>query len=70
MYFKTPDNNQQMPDILLIAGGVGINPLWSILLELREQKIQNNHNGLPRNVTLLYSSGDFEELLFKVETKK
>ncbi|EDO42208.1 predicted protein [Nematostella vectensis] len=45
-------------DLLLIAGGVGINPLWSMMQFVCEEK----HTG---NISLLYSASTQEELLFK-----
>ena len=53
-------------DVLLIAGGVGINPLASIFFHLHEHEVDkknlNEHNG--RSVHLLYSSRTKEELIF------
>lgn len=53
-------------DILLIAGGVGINPLASIFFHLHQLEVDkrssNHDNG--HNVHLLYSSQTKEELIF------
>jgi len=52
--------------ILLVAGGVGINPLYSIWLHTRNL-VSENHPNKPQEVTLLYSARNNEELIFKRE---
>lgn len=57
---QTTDNHS----LLLIGGGVGINPLLSIWLQSRDQwKSDCAHK--PRRVSLLYSATRTEELIFK-----
>ena len=53
------DPTNQNKDVLLIGGGVGINPLLSIMTEIADNKLQNN-------VTLLYSAKTQEEMIFQV----
>lgn len=56
-------------DLLLVGGGVGINPLVSILLEyvnlLHTTSLQNDNSIKPGKVHLLYSGRTEEELVFK-----
>lgn len=56
--------------MLLIGGGVGINPLVSILMEyvdlLNIANLQIENNIKPGKVHLLYSGRTAEELVFKV----
>ena len=68
---QTTNNNTH--DLLLVAGGVGINPLASIFLNAYEMKRSaSEQNKVPslRQVNLLYSSKTKEELIFrdKIET--
>ncbi|XP_076439458.1 oxidoreductase NAD-binding domain-containing protein 1-like isoform X2 [Babylonia areolata] len=66
-YYFDPQPGEENPgDVLLVAGGVGINPLYSML----------NHvahiNTLPQgpyrgNVLLLFSARTFSELIFRKE---
>lgn len=52
-------------ELLFIAGGVGINPLYSMIQEIIESLV----NGLlceDVKLTLLYTASTFDELIFKV----
>ena len=51
--------------ILMVAGGVGINPLYSIIQEIYES-LQSGQLSNDVNVKLLYSASCADELLFKV----
>ncbi|KAG5265133.1 hypothetical protein AALO_G00261770 [Alosa alosa] len=68
-YFDpTPDNSPL--DLLLIAGGVGINPLYSMLLHAADLKRHSHTHTTDRTYTpghthLLYSAKNTQELLFK-----
>ncbi|XP_032780804.2 oxidoreductase NAD-binding domain-containing protein 1 [Daphnia magna] len=65
-FYYDPPSNVPIPDMIFIAGGVGINPLLSILLQLKHHfQIPNNEKHLPKNITLLYSAKQKEELLFQ-----
>lgn len=59
---------------MLIGGGVGINPLVSILMEyvdlLNIANLQSENNIKPGKVHLLYSGRTAEELVFKVSYSK
>jgi len=55
--------------LLLIGGGVGINPLRSIWLQAAELS-RNKSAGKPNGVSLLYSAGSQEELLFREDFDK
>ncbi|XP_063420565.1 oxidoreductase NAD-binding domain-containing protein 1-like [Mytilus trossulus] len=68
---------QESPhDLLLIAGGIGINPLLSILYHVRDLislKEKGNLEGdtlIPQKVLLLYSAAKQEELICKNEIEK
>jgi len=65
-FFYDPPTTEKMPNVALIGGGVGINPLLSILLHLscryRESPTVDN---FPDQLTLLYSSKSNEEILFQ-----
>lgn len=52
-------------DILLVAGGVGINPLYSILQEI-EDSFGVDTSGNDVTLKLLYSASSLDELIFKV----
>jgi len=54
--------------ILLVAGGVGINPLFSIMQQCKSLADQKAP-GSPKAVTLLYSAKKREELIFLEEIK-
>merc|ERR1712062_462770 len=54
--------------ILLVAGGVGINPLFSIMQQCKSLADQQAP-GSPKAVTLLYSAKKREELIFLEEIK-
>ena len=58
-FFDPSDVTTANCPLLLLAGGVGINPLASIVFEMCESKLNNN-------IVLLYSAKTDEELLFKV----
>ena len=49
--------------LLLVAGGVGVNPLYSILQEV---VARGGDGGRPVPVSLLFSAGTQDELLFRV----
>lgn len=52
--------------LLLVAGGVGINPLYSIWLQARHL-VSAQHPNRPQSVTLLYSARTADELIFRGE---
>ncbi|XP_045168038.2 oxidoreductase NAD-binding domain-containing protein 1-like isoform X2 [Mercenaria mercenaria] len=52
-------------DLLLVAGGVGINPLYSIINELADLNQGDNANKFTGRVILLYSARTVDELAFK-----
>lgn len=64
-----PLMDSKMPDMIFIAGGVGINPLLSIIRQLQfvHRKMDKiNRKNFPRKITLLYSAKTEDEILFKV----
>ncbi|KAL4222079.1 Oxidoreductase NAD-binding domain-containing protein 1 [Mactra antiquata] len=65
-YFDPMYNNKDV-DLLLIAGGVGINPLYSIVNEIVDinKGDYSNHNKFSGRVTLLYSAQTKKELIFQ-----
>lgn len=65
--FLYPTSGVGFPhSILLVAGGVGINPLYSIWLHTRNL-VSENHPNKPLSVNLLYSTRNNEELIFNRE---
>lgn len=66
-FFYDPPLTEKMPNLTLIAGGVGINPLLSILLHLSTKLAAgSNVENFPEHMTLLYSAKSKEEILFQV----
>lgn len=66
-FFFDPAPSDPAVDLLLVAGGVGINPLYSILLHAAD--LLETGGGRGRNVGtvhLCYSAKSTEELLFRV----
>lgn len=61
-----PPENAQMPDMVFVAGGVGINPLLSIIRQLESHKKHQNVQKFSRRIKLLYSAKMENEILFKV----
>ncbi len=56
-------------DVLLLAGGIGINPLYSILQhvkDLHQDRMTDPTAYKPGKVELLYSASSMNELIFKV----
>jgi ferredoxin-NADP reductase len=67
-FYYDPPSNSQIPDLVFIAGGVGINPLLSIMLHLKTLfQTPNNEDNLPKRITLLHCAKQIEELLFQVK---
>lgn len=70
-FFYDPfsDKTEAEADLLLVGGGVGINPLVSILCEytdlLTAANLENGSDIKPGKVHLLYSAKTEEELVFK-----
>jgi len=65
-FFYDPPLTEKMPNLTLIAGGVGINPLLSILLHLSTKLAAgSNVENFPEHMTLLYSAKSKEEILFQ-----
>ena len=64
-FFYGPPEQSKIPNLLFIAGGVGINPLLSIMLELKHY-FQIGRNLPPKRMSLFYTARNMEELLFKV----
>ena len=66
-FFYDPLADEKIPNIIFIAGGVGVNPLFSILQHLSSLNCQNSTMFSGR-VTLLYSAGRKEDILFQVSS--
>ncbi|KXJ14099.1 oxidoreductase NAD-binding domain-containing protein 1 [Exaiptasia diaphana] len=60
-HLTLPQSSVVKPSLLFIAGGVGINPLLSML------KFSAEHSSFYGNTALLFSAGLEDELLFKSE---
>ena len=70
-FYYDPQPGDGSADLLLIAGGVGINPLCSMMrhvADLNGAKRQGEHVYQPGLVQLLYSAKSDTELIFKVIT--
>lgn len=69
-FFFDPTPSDPAVDLLLVAGGVGINPLYSILLHTADLLHLNRAAGGRDynigSVHLCYSAKSTQELLFKV----
>ncbi|KAK3589565.1 hypothetical protein CHS0354_043021 [Potamilus streckersoni] len=63
-FYWNPNLSNESEDLLLIAGGVGINPVYSILNHVIDLASSSQTSG---KVFLLYSAGQVQELLFKTE---
>lgn len=67
-FYYDPPSNSPIPDLVFIAGGVGINPLLSIMLQLKTLfQMKGNDDNLPKRITLLQCAKQKEELLFQVK---
>ena len=58
-FYDTDDRDVTRKPLLLLAGGVGINPLLSILSEIHDKRLQTD-------VMLLYCCISLDECIFKV----
>ena len=61
-FYFDPKPSDSSPDLLLVAGGVGINPIYSIVRHVADIS-QHQHIG---KTVLLFSAQSQNELLFKV----
>ncbi|XP_066530629.1 oxidoreductase NAD-binding domain-containing protein 1 [Hoplias malabaricus] len=59
-----PSPSDPVMDLLLVAGGVGINPLYSILMHAADL-LKQPHGYTPGHTHLCYSAKNTRELLFK-----
>ncbi|BFZ02081.1 hypothetical protein BsWGS_05120 [Bradybaena similaris] len=72
-FYYDPQPHTEDRDLLLIAGGVGINPLFSMLqhfLFLHSDQVhasRDNKVGRDQNISLLYSAQSTDELIFQTE---
>lgn len=73
-FFFDPSPCEPSVDLLLVAGGVGINPLYSIMLHTADLlRLNRASGGRDYNIGsahLCYSAKNTEELLFKVCFRK
>lgn len=66
-FYFDPNPDDSSPDLLLVAGGVGVNPLYSILQHVANisSDPQYQYTG---KTTLLFSAKNQDEIIFKVKT--
>lgn len=65
-FYFDPQPSDPVVDLLLVAGGVGINPLYSILLHAADLlRHADGHRYTPGHTHLCYSAKNTNELLFK-----
>lgn len=67
-FFYAPEIGDSSYDLLLVAGGVGVNPVASMFLHansLHKIHQENNEAYQPGKILLLYSARTYEELLYK-----
>ncbi|XP_005097509.1 oxidoreductase NAD-binding domain-containing protein 1 [Aplysia californica] len=74
-FFYDPPKHACTEDLLLLAGGVGVNPLFSILqhfihLHPSQERDRNAGAKSQPKVSFLYSAQNMEELIFKEELKE
>lgn len=67
-FYLDPQPSDPVLDLLLVAGGVGINPLYSILLHTADllRHSSPGHVYRPGRTHLCYSAKNTKDLLFKV----
>lgn len=65
-FYFDPNPDDPSPDLLLVAGGVGINPVYSILQHVADISSDPQHQYTGKT-TLLFSAKNQDELLFKVQ---
>jgi ferredoxin-NADP reductase len=63
--YYDPDPDKPSPDLLLIAGGIGINPLYSIFCHVTDL-LESHWTNPPKHVSLLHSASSMDELIFCV----
>lgn len=59
-----PESDTPSSALLLVGGGVGINPLLSMIKEAIH--FDSQHQNTTRPIALVYSAAKVEDLLFKV----
>ncbi|CAM9349353.1 unnamed protein product [Lampetra planeri] len=64
-FYYNPQPFDPSHDLLLVAGGVGINPLYSILLHVTDMLRQDAPGCSPQKVSLVYTARDSTEILFQ-----
>ncbi|XP_045598090.1 oxidoreductase NAD-binding domain-containing protein 1 isoform X2 [Procambarus clarkii] len=67
-FYYAPESGDTSYDLLLVGGGVGINPLASMFLHaisLHRIHEENKEEYRPGRILLLYSAKTYEELLYK-----
>ena len=66
-FFFDPSPGDLSSDLILIAGGVGINPLYSIVQHVADCISRDLPNKYTGKTILLFSAKNVDELLFKVQ---
>ena len=68
-FFFDSTKMDNIENILLLAGGVGINPLASMVNQIHDEKTENPSTFKRVRTSLLFSAKIKSELLFKVKKK-
>ena len=67
-FYFNPKLTKPSHDLLLLAGGVGVNPLLSIFqyVDHLHSQADKNNTFKPGTTTLLYSAKTYKDILYKV----
>lgn len=66
--FYYPHRKNEQSDLLLVAGGVGVNPIFSIYSHYFDSRKRGEKTGkeTQNRVSLLFSAKYYDDLLYKV----
>lgn len=67
-YYYDPPSNESKKDLLFIAGGIGINPILSMMEHYIFLQAQRSHSNKDPICQLVYSVKTSDDLVFRVST--